>query len=556
MSLLVKVADQVDEFERIARLNYATFVEEIPQHTGNIDRRLVDKFHRENIYFICKDKAEIIGMVALRNQRPFSLDGKLDNLDAFLAPGESLCEIRLLAIEPSRRHGRVFALLMREVFAYCADQGFDRGLISGRLENIPLYEKLGFLAFGPQVGKPGAMYQPMSITRDSVNRQLKLIPDTLRRADPASVPQHFFLPGPVGLQEPVRQALQTPAYSHRSERYLAQLQKAKRLLLGMTKAQAVEVFLGTGTLANDVVAAHIAELGGEGILLCNGEFGERLVKHAEAHRLNAHVLRSPWGQATSLDALEKALQAHANIRWLWSVHCETSTGHVQPMDAIQSLCDQYGVQTHWDAISSLGAIPCDFSRARMVSSVSGKAIGALTGMAMVFYPTKALLEIALPKPRYFDLRYYADQDGIPFSGSSMALEALVAALQASKARQYAQRNELGAWLMERIAESPLKLIAGAENRAPGIFTLQLPESVSSFDLGCRLEKAGLLCNYAGAYLVKRNWLQICMLGEVSFEGLQALWSQIETEVLDALPARTLSDPPTSAMPFTETRLSG
>ncbi len=556
MSLIVKIADQADEFDRIARLNYATFVEEIPQHARNTDRRLVDKFHRENLYFICKDGDEIAGMVALRNQRPFSLDSKLDNLDVFLKPGDSLCEIRLLAIEPSRRHGRVFALLMHEILAYSTVQGFNRGLISGRLENIPLYEKLGFLAFGPQVGIPGAMYQPMSLTLDSLNRHLALLPDTLRQAPDILVPQHYFLPGPVEVQEPVRQALQVPPYSHRSERYVAQLQKAKRLLLAMTQGQAVEIFLGTGTLANDVVAAHIAELGGEGIILCNGEFGERLVKHAEAHHLNAHILRSPWGHATSLDALEKALRTHTNIRWLWSVHCETSTGQVQPLEAIQSLCDRHGVHTHWDAISSLGAIPCDFSRARMASSVSGKAIGALTGMAMVFYRPEALMKSAAPKPRYFELRYYADCDGIPFSGSSVFLEALVAALQTTKARLFSRRKEMGAWLMERMVESPILLIAATENRAPGIFTLQFPESISSLGLGRRLEKCGLLCNYAGDYLVKRNWLQICMMGEVRFEALQALWFQIEFEIQSQANLNILSDAPVYAEPFSVSRLSG
>lgn len=551
MRLHVKIADQADEFERISRLNYATFVEEIPQHATNAERNLVDKFHRENLYFVCKEGDEIIGMVALRNQRPFSLDAKLADLDTFINPGESLCEIRLLAIERTRRHGRVFAMLMREVFAHCSTQGYDRGLISGRIENIPLYEKLGFIAFGPQVGKPGAMYQPMSITRVSLNRQLALLPDELKQSEPASSPQHFFLPGPVGMQEPVRQAIQKPLYSHRSDRYLAQLQAAKRLLLSRTQAQAVEIFMGTGTLANDVVAAHIADLEGYGLLLSNGEFGERLVKHAEAQNLKAHVLRSHWGQPISLDALETTLRSHPNIRWFWAVHCETSTGQLQPMASIQALCDRYEVQTFWDAISSLGAIPCDFSRACMVSSVSGKSIGALTGMAMVFYRPEVLNRIATAKPRYFDLRYYAEQEGIPFSGSSLALEALVAALQAPRTEQLALRKEMISWLAERLAESPIKWIGGNENGMPGIFTLEFPEFVSAFNLGHRLEKQGLLCNYAGNYLAKRNWLQICLLGEVRFEALQILWREIESEISAKEPSRYTSQGSNAWMPFSE-----
>jgi hypothetical protein len=52
MPLHVKIADQADEFEKIFRLNYQTFAEEIPQHARNPERRLVDKFHCENRYLI------------------------------------------------------------------------------------------------------------------------------------------------------------------------------------------------------------------------------------------------------------------------------------------------------------------------------------------------------------------------------------------------------------------------------------------------------------------------------------------------------------------------
>ena len=51
--LTFKVASEDWEFEQIHRLNYGTFVEEIPQHEGNAEKSLVDTFHGENTYFIC-----------------------------------------------------------------------------------------------------------------------------------------------------------------------------------------------------------------------------------------------------------------------------------------------------------------------------------------------------------------------------------------------------------------------------------------------------------------------------------------------------------------------
>ena len=53
--LTYKIATEASEFEAIHRLNYDTFVEEIPQHTANPERRLVDRFHAQNTYVICLD---------------------------------------------------------------------------------------------------------------------------------------------------------------------------------------------------------------------------------------------------------------------------------------------------------------------------------------------------------------------------------------------------------------------------------------------------------------------------------------------------------------------
>src|SRR5437773_11548857 len=97
--LVFKSATEDWEFELIHRLNYKTFVEEIPQHQASPSHRLVDKFHAENTYLICLSGRKLAGMLAVRGNRPSSLDQKLENLNSYLPPGRKICEIRLLAIE-------------------------------------------------------------------------------------------------------------------------------------------------------------------------------------------------------------------------------------------------------------------------------------------------------------------------------------------------------------------------------------------------------------------------------------------------------------------------
>ena len=129
--LVFKQATDDWEFEQIHRLNYRTFVEEIPQHRQSPNHRLVDKFHAENTYLICLWGEKLAGMLAVRGTRPFSLDQKLDQLDSFLPPGRRVCEIRLLAIEKKFRGAQVLQGILALLWQHGIEKGFDLAIISG-----------------------------------------------------------------------------------------------------------------------------------------------------------------------------------------------------------------------------------------------------------------------------------------------------------------------------------------------------------------------------------------------------------------------------------------
>jgi hypothetical protein len=168
--LEVRIATQPWEFEQLHCLNYRTFVEEIPQQPANPDGRLVDRYHPENTYLVAvvqrQDGERIVGMVAYRARRPFSLDRKLARLDDYLPTGCSPCEIRLLAVTPEYRRSRVCATLLESVGALAMERGHDVALISATVRQLRLYTHLGFTPFGPLVGTDAAPYQPMLLTQD------------------------------------------------------------------------------------------------------------------------------------------------------------------------------------------------------------------------------------------------------------------------------------------------------------------------------------------------------------------------------------------------------
>lgn len=156
-----KIADQACEFDAIHALNYCTFVEEIPQHAPNPERRLVDAFHHENTYAICLAQGRLVGMLAGRAERPFSLDRKLADLERLLPAHRRPMEVRLLAVAPGYRSSAVMAGLVAALAQRFGSSGYDLALISGTLRQTRLYQHMGFKPFGPQVGTAQVPYQPM-----------------------------------------------------------------------------------------------------------------------------------------------------------------------------------------------------------------------------------------------------------------------------------------------------------------------------------------------------------------------------------------------------------
>ncbi|MFP3470964.1 hypothetical protein R0J90_13060, partial [Micrococcus sp. SIMBA_144] len=81
-------------------------------------------------------------------------------------------------------------------------------------------------------------------------------------------------------------AFKTDALSHRSSVFLKEMEEIRKNLCEMTHANHVQVAVGTGTLANDMVAAKLKSAAGNGLILANGEFGSRLVDHGKRFDLS------------------------------------------------------------------------------------------------------------------------------------------------------------------------------------------------------------------------------------------------------------------------------
>jgi aspartate aminotransferase-like enzyme len=539
--LVFKTATEDWEFEQIHRLNYKTFVEEIPQHQVSASHRLVDKFHAENTYLVCLCGRKLVGMLAVRGNRPFSLDQKLENIDSYLPAGRKICEIRLLAVEKKFRGAQVLQGILALLWQHGIEKGYDLAIISGTTRQIRLYQHLGFVPFGPGVGSGEAQFQPMYVTLETFESSARefLRSSPSRAFQPSAV---NFLPGPVAVRREVRRAFEQAPESHRAEAFIKDFHATRKILCELTGAKEVELLLGSGTLANDVVAGQLSLETGRGLILNHGEFGQRLVDHARRFNLAFDVLEAVWGEAFNLSSVHRQLERHPSPAWLWCTHCETSTGILNDLAGLKLLCSEFETRLCVDCISSIGTVPVDLRGVYLASCASGKGLRAYPGISMVFYNHQ--IEIGAQKlPRYLDLSYYVEQQGIPFTFSSNLLHALHASVRRVPwEKRFEDLRQLSTWLRGKLGELGFELI-GAENpTSPAVVTIRLPEELNSVTIGGLMEESGYLLSYNSEYLRRKNWIQICLMGDCGKEKLVSLLNGLKRVCFRRRAAKTEVNP--------------
>ena len=159
-------------------------------------------------------------------------------------------------------------------------------------------------------------------------------------------------------------------------------------------------------------------------------------------------------------------------------------------------------------------MPVDLRCVYLATSVSGKGLASFPGIALVFYNHQVVSDRRLP--RYFDLGYYREKQGVPFTHSSNLVAALHQALtgyDASSRFDTIRRHH--AWLRGRLEEAGFHIIAGEGDASPVVISIVISPALSSLRLGEELEKRGYLLSFRSSYLIERNIVQICLMGIVS-----------------------------------------
>ena len=166
-------------------------------------------------------------------------------------------------------------------------------------------------------------------------------------------------------------------------------------LLDIVSAQGSHVCVpmqGSGTFSVEAAVNTLVPCDGHLLVLINGAYGKRLAKLGQMMGRRVSVFETAEDVPTTPTDVERLLSADRSITHVGLIHCETSTGILNPMVDIAAVCARHGKRLIIDAMSSFGALPIDARTTPFDALVaaSGKCIEGPPGMGFVIAKKSAL----------------------------------------------------------------------------------------------------------------------------------------------------------------------
>lgn len=349
---------------------------------------------------------------------------------------------------------------------------------------------------------------------------------------PLELPRRLLLgPGPSNVHPRVLRALSQPLVGHLDPAFLAvldEVQEGLRTLFGTRNPLTLPIS-ATGSAGMEACLVNLLEPGDTAVIGVAGVFGGRMAEVAT--RAGAHVTRveTAWGTALDPAAMAEAIE-QVRPRVVAFVHAETSTGVLQPVEAIARSARDAGALVVLDCVTSLAGVPVELDRWGIDAAYSGsqKCLSCPPGLSPVSFSDRAVERIqARERPVqswFLDLSLLASYFGdervyhhtAPVSAILGLAEALQMILDEGMETRIARHQGASEALIEGLAPLGFTPLVDAEVRLPMLNALQLPETVT--DRGEAAVRRTLLDRYGievggglGA-LAGRIW-RIGLMGE-------------------------------------------
>lgn len=231
----------------------------------------------------------------------------------------------------------------------------------------------------------------------------------------------LFTPGPLTTSFTVKSAM-LHDFGSRDIVFINTVKSVRSNLLklaGVSQEEGYESVLmqGSGTFGIEAVISSVIPADGHILIIINGAYGERISKMTAIYKIAQTRLVFDEDEIPSLEKIEDVLKSNPAITHVAVIHCETTTGIINPVEKIGSLVKKYGKVFIVDAMSSFGAVPLNVKDAEIdfLISSSNKCIEGVPGFSFTIAKRDTLNQ-AKGIARTLALDLYAQWAGLENDG--------------------------------------------------------------------------------------------------------------------------------------------
>ena len=206
----------------------------------------------------------------------------------------------------------------------------------------------------------------------------------------------LLTPGPLTTSAAVKQAM-VHDWGSRDAEFLRINRMVLDKIVEMAGGQGTHVTVpvqGSGTFAVEAMITSFVPRAGKLLVLVNGAYGQRARKIAEIAGRAVVVHETPEDTPPDLAALDKLLAADKAISHVFAVHCETTSGILNPIAEIAALVARHSRRLLVDSMSAFGALEIDARKVHYdaMAASSNKCLEGVPGLGFVVCRTAALAD--------------------------------------------------------------------------------------------------------------------------------------------------------------------
>jgi 2-aminoethylphosphonate-pyruvate transaminase len=209
----------------------------------------------------------------------------------------------------------------------------------------------------------------------------------------------LFTPGPLTTSRTVKQAMLRDLGSRDFEFIgVVKAIRDKLVALGGAKTGEYEAIpmQGSGTFSVEAVLTSTVAADGKVLVIINGAYGHRMVKICQVAGVACSSLEFPEDNLPNLMEIEKTIAADPELTHVAVVHCETTTGIINPIKEIGEIVKHAGLVYFVDAMSSFGAVPVNLAECGIdyLVSSANKCIEGVPGFGFVIAKRDTIFKTA------------------------------------------------------------------------------------------------------------------------------------------------------------------